>query len=170
MRRSAHEGVVAPLMNKPKHPDGRPVRAWIGVVSHAHVLRGVAGGFAQLGHGKHAPLARMNVGDWLVYYSPRTDFPDGAPLRAFTALGRVVGARAYVVDMGGGFVPYRRDVAYVKGVRSVPIRELASDLEFVSSHANWGMLARRGHFEIEMADLQRIAAAMGARVKVTSTK
>src|SRR5713226_9759858 len=89
-------------------------RAWVGVVSRAHVLRGVAGGFAQLGHGKQGPLARMSVGDWLVYYSPKTDFPDGMPLRAFTALGRVVGDRAYAFDMGGGFVPYRRDIAYVK--------------------------------------------------------
>ena len=33
-------------------------RAWVGVVSRAHVLRGVEGGFAQLCHGKHAPLSR----------------------------------------------------------------------------------------------------------------
>jgi hypothetical protein len=123
----------------------------------------VAGGFAQLGHGKRAPLARMSVGDWLVYYSPRTDFPDGAPLRAFTALGRVVGEQPYTFDMGGGFVPYRRDVAYAKGVREVPMAELAAQLGFVKRHASWGVLARRGHFEIAMADLQRIATAMNAR-------
>src|SRR5262249_6246371 len=79
----------------PTRRPARPPRAWVGVVSRAHVRRGVAGGFAQLSHGKRAPLARMNVGDWLVYYSPRTDFPDGAPLRAFTALGRIVGQDVY---------------------------------------------------------------------------
>ena len=136
-------------------------RAWIGVVSRAHVQRGVTGGFAQLCHGRQSPLARMSVGDWLVYYSPRTAFPDGAPLQAFTALGRVVGARAYTVDMGAGFVPYRRDVAYVNGVRDVPIREVGG-LEFVARRSGWGLLARRGHFEIAMADLRRIARAMGA--------
>ncbi len=155
-------------MKVPKRQNDRPPRAWVGVVSRAHVLRGVAGGFAQLCHGKHGPLARMNVGDWLVYYSPKTDFPDGAPLRAFTALGRVVGENAYAFDMGSGFVPYRRDIAYLKEVREVPIRDVASELEFITSRGNWGMLARRGHFEIEMADLHRIAIAMSARVNVIS--
>ena len=35
---------------------------WIGVVSRQHVLRGIAGGFAQLGHGKAAPPRRRPVG------------------------------------------------------------------------------------------------------------
>ena len=140
----------------------RRPRAWVGVVSRSHVRRGVAGGFAQLNHGKRAPLERMNVGDWLVYYSPRADFPDGEPLRAFTAIGRIVGDQVYTFDMGDGFVPYRRDVAYVKRAREVPVADLK--LTFITSNPNWGMLARRGHFEIEMADLERIATAMGARV------
>jgi hypothetical protein len=105
----------------------------------------------------------MSVGDWLVYYSPTTEFPVGAALRAFTALGRVVGENAYPVDLGGGFVPYRRKIAYTRDVREVPIREVASELTFVTNHANWGVLARRGHFEIGLADLRRIAGAMGAR-------
>jgi len=152
-------------MKAPKRRNDRAPRAWVGVVSRVHVLRGVAGGFAQLCHGKHGPLARMSVGDWLAYYSPRTDFPDGAPLRAFTALGRVVSENAYAFDMGNGFVAYRRDIAYLRDVREVPIRDVASELEFITSRGNWGMLARRGHFEIEMADLHRIGIAMGARVK-----
>jgi EVE domain-containing protein len=148
MRRYVHEVVSRP-------------RAWVGVVSRSHVRRGVAGGFAQLCHGRCGPLMKMGTGDWLVYYSPRTDYPSGAPLRAFTALGRVVGESAYEVDMGRGFVPYRRDIAYVKGTREVPLRDLASTLEFVTGRPSWGMLARRGHFEISLADLRRIAAAMG---------
>lgn len=38
-------------------------RYWIGVVSKNHVLRGVEGGFAQVGHGKGAPLRRMAPGE-----------------------------------------------------------------------------------------------------------
>src|SRR5881397_3592406 len=37
---------------------------------------------------------------------------------------------------------------------------------FRTGHANWGLLARRGHFEIEIADLCRIAPAMGADPRV----
>jgi hypothetical protein len=64
------------------------VNAWLGVVSRAHVQRGVAGDFAQLCHGKALPLRRMRRGDWLVYYSPSIE-GGGAPLRAFTALGQL---------------------------------------------------------------------------------
>jgi hypothetical protein len=134
-------------------------RAWVGVVARAHVRRGVAGGFAQLCHGKRGALARMQPGDWLVYYSPATEMGGGAPLRAFTALGRVTGAAIYPFDMGGGFVPFRRDVAYER-VRETPLRALAPRLRFVSENPRWGMLARRGHFEIAMEDLEIIAAAM----------
>ena len=139
-----------------------PPRAWVGVVARAHVLRGVAGGFAQLCHGKRAPLARMQPGDTLVYYSPTTEFGGaGGPLRAFTALGRVVGADVYPFDMGGGFVPFRRDVAYERA-GEVPIGALAMRLAFVRDNPAWGMLARRGHFEIDLDDLAVIATAMRA--------
>ena len=67
--------------------------AWLGVVSRAHVQKGVAGGFAQLCHGKAQPLRRMRRGDWLVYYSPTTEM-GGAALRAFTAIGQVEGTRS----------------------------------------------------------------------------
>jgi len=138
-------------------------RAWVGVVARAHVRRGVAGGFAQLCHGKRGPLARMRPGDWLVYYSPSTEFGGGVPLRAFTALGRVVGEHVYPFDMGGGFVPFRRDVAYV-AAQEVAVAQLAARLRLVRDNPHWGMLARRGHFEIELEDLEVIAAAMGASV------
>src|SRR5436305_11690775 len=93
-------------------------RYWIGVVSLSHVKHGVAGGFAQLGHGKSAPLRRMGTGDWLIYYSPRTDMESGEPLQQFTAIGKVVGEVIYQHRMGPNFVPFRRDVSYCKCKRA----------------------------------------------------
>ena len=95
--------------------------AWLGVVSRAHVQQGVAGRFAQLCHGKAQPLRRMRRGDWLVYYSPTIEM-GGTALRAFTAIGQVEGEEAYTHDMGGGFVPYRRDVRYAEA------KEVALDM------------------------------------------
>nr|WP_276354828.1 EVE domain-containing protein [Cohnella sp. YIM B05605] len=89
-------------------------RYWIGVVSASHVSRGVEGGFAQLCHGKAAPLRRMNTGDWLVYYSPRTDMKQGEPLQAFTAIGQVADDRVYPFPMSEAFVPFRRDIRYIR--------------------------------------------------------
>jgi hypothetical protein len=130
------------------------------VVSQGHVRLGVRGGFAQLCHGQEAPLRRMQPGDFLVYYSPTTEFRSGEPLRAFTALGRVSDVQLTRFDMGGGFVPFRRGIRYL-AQKSVPIDALRTQLRFVRDNPNWGWLARRGHFEIGLADLELIAAAMG---------
>jgi EVE domain-containing protein len=144
-----------------QRPNG-PARAWVGVVSRAHVQRGVVGGFAQLCHGKRASLDRMRNGDALVYYSPTTEFRGGSALQAFTALGVVLGESSYPFDMGGGFIPFRRQLAYAACLREVPLRELAPQLHFVQSNPSWGMLARRGHFEIDLHDFELIATAMHA--------
>jgi EVE domain len=135
--------------------------AWLGVVSRAHVQRGVAGGFAQLCHGKAQPLRRMRPGDWLVYYSPTIEM-GGAALRAFTAIGQVEGPEVYACDIGGGFVPYRRDVRYAEA-REVPLDMIKSKLDFCA-RPNWGMVLRRGHLPLEASDFATIAAAMGVRV------
>jgi len=135
-------------------------RAWVAVVSRAHVQRGVAEGFTQACHGRRAPLARMSKGDWLVYYSPTLELGEPRRLRAFTGLGRVCGEETYTFDMGNGFVPSRRDMEYLLIERDVPVAELAPTLSFIRDNPRWGMLARRGHFEIPLTDLQRIARAL----------
>jgi len=140
-------------------------RAWVAVVSRAHVERGAAGGFIQVCHGKRAPLERMQPGDWIAYYSPTTEFRGGEPLRAFTAIGRVLSEATYPFDMGGGFVPFRKDVAYATGTHAAQIHPLLPRLHFAQRTPNWGMLARRGHFEIDPHDLTVIATAMGCALK-----
>lgn len=132
-------------------------RAWVGVVSREHVMRGVEAGFAMLNHGKLAPLERLSPGDTLIYYSPRTAYPDGAPLKAFTALGVVRDGAPYQAEMAAGMTGYRRDIDWQKATET-PIASLTGRLEFTDG--NWGMLARRGLFEISQADLQTIRRAM----------
>jgi hypothetical protein len=137
---------------------------WIGVVSRSHALRGVAGGFAQMNHGKQAPLKRMKAGDGLVYYSPRESYPDGAPLQAFTALGFIQTGEVYEHDMTSegvpGFVPWRIDVDY-RPAQAVPIKPLVAQLEFITDKTHWGAVFRFGQVRISEADFSRIAAAMG---------
>ena len=134
--------------------------AWLGVVSQQHVQRGVAGGFAQVCHGKAQPLRRMKAGDWLVYYSPALAL-GGEPLRAFTALGQLEDDDVFSFDMGGGFVPFRRRVRYV-AAREALLEPLKPKLELCAS-ANWGMALRRGHLPLSAADFALIARAMSAR-------
>ncbi|AKV03701.1 hypothetical protein AKJ09_10364 [Labilithrix luteola] len=134
--------------------------AWLGVVSCAHVQRGVAGSFAQLCHGKAAPLRRMKRGDWLVYYSPSLEM-GGSPLRAFTAIGRIEDDEVFSFDMGGGFVPYRRRVRYLPA-EHVALSDIQDRLE-LCARPNWGMALRRGHLPLSPLDLAVIASAMGVR-------
>ncbi|MDM5303958.1 EVE domain-containing protein [Bacillus subtilis] len=65
-------------------------RYWVGVASRDHVIKAIQGGFAQLCHGKEAPLKKMNKGDWIIYYSPKVNIKDSTPYQKFTALGKVV--------------------------------------------------------------------------------
>lgn len=132
-------------------------RFWIGVVSREHVLIGATGGFAMMNHGKLAPLRRLTPGDGLIYYSPKTAWPDGAPLKAFTAIGTVRDAAPYQAEMRPGMLGYRRDIDWLPATET-PISALIDRLEF--ARGNWGMLARRGLFEISDADFQTIRTAM----------
>ena len=146
-------GKVAAVAGAPE-----TTRYWLGVVSQEHVGMGVAGGFAQLCHGRANPLLRMRAGDWLVYYSPREQMHAGARVQAFTALGRVADERVYTFAMDNGRVPHRRDVVY-EPVRTVPLAELRDALRF-TKRPGWAMALRRGQVELERHDFEVIAAAM----------
>lgn len=133
---------------------------WIGVVSEEHVRIGEKDGFAQLCHGKCAPLKRMKEDDWLVYYSPKTRYPDGKPLQSFTAIGTVKSGNIYRYEMAPNFIPYRLDIEY-QPCQNVSFASIKPRLKFVNENANIGLLFRRGHFEIEQHDFMTIANAMG---------
>ena len=103
------------------------MKYWIGTVSKEHVLRGVAGGFCQVCHGKATPLNRMQRGDWLLYYSPKIRLDGYDKLQAFTALGQITDDQAYPFQMSASFIPFLR------------------------THPEWKKYAARlryGHFEI----------------------
>jgi len=134
------------------------MNAWLGVVSQAHVRRGVGGGFAQVCHGKGPPLRRMKRGDWLIYYSPSVEL-GGASLRAFTALGQLEDDQVFSFDMGGGFVPFRRRVRYLH-TREVRLDDVKQKLELCAA-PHWSMALRRGLLPLSQRDLLTLADAMG---------
>jgi hypothetical protein len=134
---------------------------WIGVVSRSHVQRGVKGGFIQLNHGKKAPLQRLKAGDGVIMYSPRTAYPDGDLLQAFTAIGSVVTGDIYQVEMTPDFRPYRVDVRFMRSTET-PIKPLLSDLSFVKRQTHWGAAFRFGFLRVPAHDFALIAKKMGA--------
>jgi len=136
-------------------------RHWVAVASADHVAIGRGAGFMQVCHGKAGPLQRLREGDVVAYYSPSQRMGEGRPLQAFTAIG-IVGADAPVqADMGGGFMPWRRQVAFLASAPA-PIRPLLERLSFTRGRERWGASFRYGLFEVPEADMRCIADAMQA--------
>lgn len=134
---------------------------WLGVVQREHVLRGVAGGFAQTNHGVRSGIQRMLPGHGLIYYSPKTSYPDGDPLREFTAIGTVVDAEPWQ-ENEGDFTPWRRQIDYDTTAHATPIAPLLDVLELTRGNKNWGFIMRRGQIEISQNDFRLIAHEMGS--------
>ena len=138
-------------------------RNWLAVASAEHVEIGRSAGFMQVCHGKASPLRRVQPGDRVVYYSPNRLYSPSHALRgkdrlqAFTAIGTVKGA-LYQADMGFGFHPFRRDVAW-HDAEPAPLAVLQDELAF-TQEKNWGYRLRQGLVEISDADMTIIAAAM----------
>jgi hypothetical protein len=136
---------------------------WIAVACKEHVMRAVQGGFAQVCHGKAGPLKQMNANDWIIYYSPTLRFEEKQPCRAFTAIGRVKERDPYPYRMSDDFIPYRRDVDFLKEVEA-PIAPMIEKLSFIKDKSKWGFPFRRGCFSISQSDFQLIAAQMNVKL------
>jgi hypothetical protein len=108
---------------------------WINTVSRDHVRRGVAGGFTQANHGKQDALKRLSQGDWIAFYSPKTDYPQGD----------------------------RRKVEFLDCTET-PIRPLIDRLDFIEDKKRWGFRFRFGLFRIGEPDFEVIRAALTGTV------
>jgi hypothetical protein len=137
------------------------MRYWINTVSRAHVLAGAMGGFTQADHGRPTRLKRLEKGDLIVFYSPRTEFQGGEPLQAFTAMGRIADDEPFQVEMSSTFHPWRRRVDFFDCVEA-PIQPLLMRLTFIKDKSRWGFPFRRGLFAIDRADFICVAQLMRA--------
>ena len=139
-------------------------RCWIAVACAEHAQRGrdhAPVGFMQVCHGKGAPLRRLRPGDLVAYYAPSATMGGKDRLQSFVSLGMVQPGQPYQADMGGGFVPFRRDVRYV-AAEPAPIAPLLDGLDFVDDRQHWGQKFRYGLFEVSAHDMALIAQAMRA--------
>lgn len=136
------------------------MKYWINCISKDHVLAGVEGGFTQAGHGKPDPLKPLWKNDLVAFYSAGSTYRKGELIQSFTAIGRVKDDVPYQETVSKDFRPWRRRMEFL-GVKDAPIVPLIPDLTFIPDKAHWGMPLRRGLFEIEKDDFDKIAAAMG---------
>ena len=137
------------------------MKYWVGVASADHVKAAVAGGFVQLGHGKAAPVRRLQPGDLIAFYSPRAQMQAGELVRKFTAIGRVCQREPYLYAQPPNFEPMRRDVTWFKA-QAAHIEPLLGKLSFISSREHWGLAFRPGLIEVTEQDMRVMADAMKA--------
>ena len=140
---------------------------WINTISKDHVMRGLNGGFTQANHGSAHGLKRLQKGDYIVFYSPKTAFSDGEALQAFTAIGKVIDDEPYQEQVTEDFKPFRRRLQFYE-CSEAPIRPLVDDLKFIEDKQHWGYKFRFGLFEIDEHDFVLIAAHMKPTESTTS--
>ncbi|KGR76330.1 EVE domain-containing protein [Ureibacillus sinduriensis] len=137
----------------------KKTKYWIGVASREHVMKGVCGGFAQLCHGKEAPLKKMGVGDWIIYYSSKESIQESIPYQKFTAIGKVIDDEIFQFDMGNDFIPFRRNIDFISCTET-SIHPLIPQLAFIKNKKHWGYPFRFGHLEISEEDFKLITQKM----------
>lgn len=138
-------------------------RYWIGVACKEHVKNGIKLGICQFCHGKSTPANRPNKGDYIIYYSSKLHFQENTVCQQFTAIGKILNDKAYPVDMGEGFKPFRRDVKYLRA-KDIDIRPLIDYLPFIKNKRSWGYTFRYGFLEIDQASFEIIAKNMLGRI------
>jgi hypothetical protein len=100
-------------------------------------------------------------GDRVAYYSPTLAMGGKDKFQRFVSIGVVQAGEPYAFDMGGGFVPFRRDVAYVAAREAsiLPCSMTSSLWKTASAGATNSVF---GLFEISDHDMRLIARAMRA--------
>ena len=136
------------------------MKHWIAVVSRDHAQIAARSGFLQVNHGKAAPLRRTSTGDEVFIYCPRSGMRAGEVLKRVefrcvkvAEAGRIPRViendTVYQVEQAPGFKPFRKDVRFDTGFQGISIGDVQG-ME-LTANPHWGMLARRGFFEISAA-------------------
>ena len=135
------------------------MKYWINTIAKDHVMVGKKEGFVQAGHGKKAPIEKLQTNDYMIFYSPKTSLQNGKPVRAFTAVAKIKEGDAYQVIISDTFQPYRKDAEY-EPCQEVAIKPLIEQLEFITNKKHWGLRFRSGLFEIDRHDFDLIYRLM----------
>lgn len=80
------------------------------MASKDHVEAGIHEGIAQACHGKALPLKRMNLNDFVIFYSGKKKFGQPDKCQEFTAIGQVADEATYQYQMTPDFCPFRRKI------------------------------------------------------------
>ncbi|WP_409361541.1 EVE domain-containing protein [Bartonella heixiaziensis] len=135
------------------------MKHWIAVISRDHARLAAEFGFLQVCHGKAGPLRKTSKGDEAFIYCPRCEMRSGKVLQTIEFQCIFKDNHVYQVEQALQFAPFRKNVIFNKQAQPIVLKEIQG-LKFLTN-PQWGMLARRGFFEITAYDAARIREAMG---------
>ena len=129
----------------------------VGVAHRRQVRLAAEGGFVAFSNGRESAVRRLDPGDHVVCYVPRTDM-EGAPVQAFVAHATVT--EPYRRSFTGDYEPWVRDVRFDE-VPEVPVRPLLDRLSFTRGRTSWGLAFHKGRFRLPPEDYAVLAAEFG---------
>jgi len=131
-------------------------RYWISKAAQEHVDIVRDKGYTQINMGPKGPLEHMNIGDWILYYSPTVYFEQDEPTcQKFTGISCVTDSRVY--PQSNQFPDrWRRNVEFFKCVPQHP-KQFIDQVSFFPKSENWMDIFLLPIFEIPRTDFLFIA-------------
>lgn len=131
-------------------------RYWVckAAQEHVHIVR--EKGYTQINMGPREPLANMNVGDWILYYSPTIYYEQDVPTcHKFNGISCVTGKRVY--PQSNQFPDrWRRDVEFFNCKPHHP-EHFVGKVSFLPKDQDWLEILSASIFEIPQDDFMHIA-------------
>jgi len=129
---------------------------WISNAAQEHVNVVRDKGYTQINMGPREPLEKMNVGDWIIYYSPTIHFEQKYPIcQKFTGIACVNDNRIYPQ---GNQQPdhWRRNVDFFHCIPHLATNFIGK-VSFLPDHDSWIETLSKPIFEIKRQDFITIA-------------
>lgn len=133
------------------------MKHWIAVISLNHAKIAAQSGFLQVCHGRPGPLKNTSAGDEVFIYCPRQEMGKGIVLKSIEFRCVFKDDNVYQVEQAPGFTPFRKDVDFDDNFQGIAIHDVLG-LE-LTANPKWGVLARRGFFEISTHDAALLRAS-----------
>ncbi|MBI2344851.1 EVE domain-containing protein [Candidatus Dependentiae bacterium] len=129
---------------------------WVSKAAQEHVNIVRDKNYTQINMGPRAPLEKMNIGDWILYYSPTIYYEqEDSICEEFTGISCIIDTRIY--PQGGQFPDrWRRDVEFFSCI-PMQAKNFVGKVNFLPIEQNWKKILNQPIFKIEQQDFITIA-------------
>ena len=129
---------------------------WVSKAAQEHVNVVRDKNYTQINMGPRAPLEKMNIGDWILYYSPTIYYEQEDPIsEQFTGISCVTDKRIY--PQGGQFPDrWRRNVEFFN-CAPMHAHKFIGKVNFLPIEEDWKAILEQPVFQIEQQDFITIA-------------